>query len=118
MGIFSSEQVPNYTKAVINESGCTLVADDTSESALRIVSEWQACHAFPINTFQKNLRHKVKALNIKGAPYLRHAPDPTPSHVSIAPRVTEMGAIPPVRLPPDRAVLPQMMPPIAFLKLL
>ncbi|MCF7790532.1 MAG: hypothetical protein K9M56_00915 [Victivallales bacterium] len=30
---------------------------------LRIVSNWRACHAYPINTFQSTLRQKVKVID-------------------------------------------------------
>lgn len=61
-------KVPNYTKNIINKAARAVVAGETNDTALNIMSEWRACHAYPINTFQKNLRDKVKSLNLPGTP--------------------------------------------------
>jgi ppGpp synthetase/RelA/SpoT-type nucleotidyltranferase len=55
---------PNYTDGVINRAGKALVTNPTDEHSQHIVSEWRACHAYPINTFQATLRDKLHKLNL------------------------------------------------------
>lgn len=56
--------VPNESKSQIKKAGQILVqADPSSEqflSAWRLADRWRACHAYAINTFQANLRTKLK----------------------------------------------------------
>jgi putative GTP pyrophosphokinase len=61
-------KVPPYSKSKINKAGRLLVADDPDDWELNILSEWRACHAYPINTFQKNLRDKINRLGFFGPP--------------------------------------------------
>lgn len=58
-------KVPSYSKGAINKAGEVLVANESDESALNILSEWRACHAYPINTFQKTLRDRISKLNLR-----------------------------------------------------
>lgn len=59
--------VPNHTRGEINRAGAVLINPRSTkperEDARKIVSEWRACHAYPINTFQSTLRLKVKNNN-------------------------------------------------------
>ncbi len=61
-------KVPSYTKNILNKAARAVVQDETDEVSLNIMSEWRACHAYPINTFQSNLRRKVKSLDLPGTP--------------------------------------------------
>src|SRR5438270_828907 len=58
-------KVPSYSKATINKAGDSLADNEKHESALSILSEWRACHAYPINTFQKTLRDRISKLKLK-----------------------------------------------------
>ncbi len=58
-------KVPNYSKGQINRTGNDLIKNESNETALDMLSEWRACHAYPINTFQVTLRDKVNKLNLK-----------------------------------------------------
>jgi ppGpp synthetase/RelA/SpoT-type nucleotidyltranferase len=59
---FSS--VPKESKNQINKAGQILVQDNLSTKELQwardLAERWRACHAYPINTFQANLRGKLK----------------------------------------------------------
>lgn len=67
-------KVPTESKNRIREAGDLLATSTTftdqpsSEyyQALDLANRWRACHAYPINTFQANLRGKVK--NLSGEP--------------------------------------------------
>ena len=59
---FSS--VPAESKSQISKAGKILVQGDASANeskwALDLADRWRACHAYPINTFQANLRTKLR----------------------------------------------------------
>lgn len=61
----SLPKVPNYSKGQIDRAGDALLKNESDEKAQLILSEWRACHAYPINTFQSTLRDKVAALHLK-----------------------------------------------------
>jgi putative GTP pyrophosphokinase len=55
--------VPTESKSQINKAGQTLVKESPHSEirwAIDLVDRWRACHAYPINTFQANLRKKLK----------------------------------------------------------
>ena len=56
--------VPTESKKQINKAGQVLVQDKPDPTALAwardLADKWRACHAYPINTFQATLRHKLK----------------------------------------------------------
>jgi ppGpp synthetase/RelA/SpoT-type nucleotidyltranferase len=56
--------VPKESKNQINKAGEILTrpnsSDEELEWALDLADRWRACHAYPINTFQANLRLKLK----------------------------------------------------------
>jgi len=58
--------VPKESKKQINKAGQILVQDNPSTEelkwALGLADKWRACHAYPINTFQATLRHKLKGI--------------------------------------------------------
>ena len=55
---------PTHSKGALNRAGhlLTMSAPDAAQykTALNIVNEWRTCHAYPLNTFNSTLRHKVK----------------------------------------------------------
>jgi putative GTP pyrophosphokinase len=57
-------EVPKESKNQINKAGQILVQRNPSYAELRwardLADRWRACHAYPINTFQANLRGKLK----------------------------------------------------------
>lgn len=61
-----SYPVPKYTKSTINRAGKILVDSKAStakrEFALEVLSNWRACHGYPVNTFQSTLRSRVERL--------------------------------------------------------
>lgn len=64
--------VPPVSKKEINRAGNSL-RDKTNDTgtisrALDLAERWRACHAYPINTFQKTLRDKIKKLGLHGSP--------------------------------------------------
>lgn len=61
----STPSVPNYSKNKIKKAGQVLVnpkafSDEEKQEAQEILSQWRACHAYPLNTFQATLRDKVR----------------------------------------------------------
>lgn len=59
---------PQYSKNQVNRAGDILVAPDAysaedQEWASRVLTNWRACHGYPINTFQATLRQKLKAID-------------------------------------------------------
>lgn len=56
--------VPKESKNQINKAGLILVKENPSREELRwaldLADRWRACHAYPINTFQANLRGKLR----------------------------------------------------------
>lgn len=63
----SLPKVPNYTKGQIDRAGDLLVKNEYNEDAQNVLSEWRACHAYPINTFQATLRDKTATLKLANA---------------------------------------------------
>lgn len=60
-----------YSKTQVNKAG-NILAYVTSESeikdfewAFEVLSNWRACHTYPINTFQSTLRKKLRILIVK-----------------------------------------------------
>ncbi len=55
---------PPHSKGELNRAGRLLATAQPNGSAyydaLRVVNEWRTCHAYPLNTFNSTLRHKVK----------------------------------------------------------
>lgn len=58
-----------YSKTQVNKAG-NILAYVTSESeikdfewAFEVLSNWRACHTYPINTFQSTLRKKIKDID-------------------------------------------------------
>ena len=55
-----------YTKSVINEAGRHIndanLDPNKKEEYLRIIDNWRAAHAFPMNTFAINLKHQVSSI--------------------------------------------------------
>ncbi|MCE2970459.1 MAG: RelA/SpoT domain-containing protein [Burkholderiales bacterium] len=72
---------PKYTKGEINRAGDILgerrkaTAEDL-DWAWRVLSNFRACHAYPINTFQALLRQKLKSIDPEAlvAQRLKRAP--------------------------------------------
>jgi hypothetical protein len=56
---------PLYTRRTVDEAGRTLIAEMASredrELALATTNNWRSCHAFPLNTFQINLRRVARS---------------------------------------------------------
>lgn len=59
--------IHRYSNGEVNAAGATLInlssTTDELESALNIINDWRALHSFPLNTFQKTLRRKAKAVD-------------------------------------------------------
>ncbi len=57
---------PAHTKSEINRAGETLIdssaSPDERTHALEVLSNWRACHGYPVNTFQKTLRDRLKKI--------------------------------------------------------
>jgi ppGpp synthetase/RelA/SpoT-type nucleotidyltranferase len=55
---------PNYSKKAVNRAGETLLRPDSNLEqwidAYQALTNWRACHGYPINTFQATLRNKLK----------------------------------------------------------
>lgn len=59
--------IPEYSKSQIVKAGKLLASKeyedlDEFSSAIDILSNWRACHGYPINTFQSTLRDKLKKI--------------------------------------------------------
>ena len=72
---------PHYEKGEINRAGDILAdrrsaTDAERDWAQAVLSNFRACHAYPINTFQALLRKKLKAIDPKAlvAQRLKRAP--------------------------------------------
>ena len=56
-------KIPEYTKREINEAGNTIRNDSATDaekaSALEIIDNWRAAHAYPLHVFYMNLRSKA-----------------------------------------------------------
>lgn len=63
---------PNVSRGQINRAGDVLrdpnASPDDRALALDLAEKWRACHAYPINTFQKTLRDKIKKISPKNDP--------------------------------------------------
>jgi putative GTP pyrophosphokinase len=65
--------VPEYSRTQVQRAGATLVTADTEDGgginmdrwyeAYLILSNWRACHGYPINTFQSTLRKKLQKID-------------------------------------------------------
>ena len=71
----------HYSKSQVNKAGEILVAPETfspeeQEWAGTVLSNWRACHLYPINTFQATLRQKLKKIDEQAivAQRLKRAP--------------------------------------------
>jgi putative GTP pyrophosphokinase len=60
-------EVPKESRNQINKAGQILVQDSPTVENLRwardLADRWRASHAYPINTFQANLRNKLKGFS-------------------------------------------------------
>lgn len=72
---------PEYTKGQVNRAGELLANRATIDLgaypwAFRVLANWRACHAYPINTFQALLRQKLKSIDSNAivAQRLKRAP--------------------------------------------
>ena len=63
--------VPNESKRAINRAAQEIVEGTFTADNFELISKWRACHAYPINTFQSTLRHKIR--NYPDEPYCRTA---------------------------------------------
>ena len=58
---------PQFEKPSVNKAGRTFLAEsydiDEYFEALNIINNWRAIHAFPLDTFQMNLRRRGKKLD-------------------------------------------------------
>ena len=58
---------PQYSRTQVNKAGEILIdprADETHQTwAIDVLSNWRACHAYPINTFQATLRSRLKRID-------------------------------------------------------
>ncbi|MCC8487118.1 RelA/SpoT domain-containing protein [Xanthomonas campestris pv. raphani] len=58
---------PAYSRKQISRAGDLLVKPDVSEEELvwaaDVLTNWRACHGYPINTFQATLRNKLKSID-------------------------------------------------------
>ena len=59
--------IPKHCKIELNQAGNTLVDESASiadhYSATEILSNWRACHNYPINTFKATLHTKLKSFD-------------------------------------------------------
>jgi len=65
---------PEYSKSAVNRAGDTLLLKPISTSdlkdwikAFQVMENWRVSHNYPINTFQANLRKKIKVRGFKNA---------------------------------------------------
>lgn len=60
---------PEYSKSQVDKAGDILINDKSTqeevERASNILSNWRACHGYPVNTFQATLRNRLIRLNLK-----------------------------------------------------
>lgn len=64
--------IPKYSRSEVNKAGKILIKTDEIELddwvwAFDVLNNWRACHDYPINTFQANLRTKIKKRGYKSA---------------------------------------------------
>lgn len=60
-------QVPSNTKSQVNKAGDFLaknsIGSNKYNSSLELAEGWRACHAYPLNTFNVNLRRNIKKVS-------------------------------------------------------
>ncbi|MBX3360246.1 MAG: RelA/SpoT domain-containing protein [Phycisphaeraceae bacterium] len=58
---------PQFTRKEVSRAGRTLARSDASDEdtlrAISVLSNWRACHGYPINTFQATLRTRLKRVD-------------------------------------------------------
>ncbi|WP_316157880.1 DUF2188 domain-containing protein [Cupriavidus sp. BIC8F] len=59
---------PEYSRTQVKRAGATLI-DETAtkedqEAAFVVLTNWRACHGYPVNTFQATLRTRLKRLGL------------------------------------------------------
>ncbi len=58
---------PKFSKQHINKAGEILASENSNQNDLTwaydVVSNWRACHGYPINTFQATLRQRLKGID-------------------------------------------------------
>ncbi len=64
----SSFPVPQYSRKQVQKAGETLASLNVSKlddwlAAFEVLTNWRACHGYPINTFQATLRNKLKKID-------------------------------------------------------
>jgi ppGpp synthetase/RelA/SpoT-type nucleotidyltranferase len=78
LGDIMAYSTPQYSKTEINKAGQIFAAGSTvdqsgfptssdREWASQVLSNWRACHSYPINTFKATLHNKLKAEDIGDA---------------------------------------------------
>jgi putative GTP pyrophosphokinase len=59
--------LPRFTKSEVNRAGAILAASSADSYewlwAYEVLTNWRACHGYPINTFQATLRNKLEAID-------------------------------------------------------
>lgn len=63
--------VPKFSRSQVNKAGEILIQHTKTSDfdldqwlwAFEVLSNWRACHGYPINTFQATLRHKLKKID-------------------------------------------------------
>lgn len=56
---------PKFSRGAVDRAGRILLlgaTDSTTTEAEEVISNWRACHAYPINTFQATLRDRCKGI--------------------------------------------------------
>ncbi len=72
--------VPGFTRNDVDKAGALLISENLDlgsfKWAFEVLSNWRACHGYPINTFQATLRQKIRSINIESivAQRLKRAP--------------------------------------------
>ncbi|MGD9732861.1 MAG: hypothetical protein AB7U45_11835 [Desulfamplus sp.] len=63
--------LPIYSRKEVKKAGEILISSDKNFDekswALEVMNNWRACHSYPVNTFQSNLRKKIKDNGFKNA---------------------------------------------------
>ena len=62
---------PDYSKSEVKRSGSILInpksTKEEKDKALVVLTNWRACHGYPLNTFQATLRTRIKKLRFHKA---------------------------------------------------
>jgi putative GTP pyrophosphokinase len=65
--VIMASETPKYTKGQINRAGDFLRKQSINREdlfwAFDVLNNWRSCHAYPINTFQATLRHRLKSID-------------------------------------------------------